>query len=678
MRVSIPPGGAGAFVPAGGELHVAKSGRKYTVIQDAIDDASPGQTVMVHTGNYAESITLKFAVPVISASTQQTVIISGADATSTRVTMSDITTLENITVHGPVSGANPVIDTSAVTGAGIAALAQIAVVGQGGTGPAVLCGGAGTVTVLIGFYHISGNFSSVFNLTSGNLILEESFGSFGSCDDFILQTGGDLIVRKSLIQNSTFYACTDYLHISGGTAVLDLVSLPENSPSVVNGLHIAADGLDISIESTHLHASAFDILVDPALTGVGTTLSGSFEFRIERFSGGLAWALAVDAAILQVDTGVNDDPGVSVLGAFNVGNSLRGFESNFGEGNSTTLGMKTLSFDGTATYVDLTSILASRAGSTTPIFQGTGVDNSLIMISQTPRKFPDIVIDVTTAAVLGGGALVFEYTTGAGAWTAVPVMGSNDAADTQYPNQGVLQNVEKQHIRYNSPAIAGTWVTDTINGVTGYGLRVRITSVIGTIPEAERVKLGTNRVSVTETAVLEGYGNAVQEEVLPGVTLGNAIPLTGSAAPGNSNILVSPNIQFSASGNLLGQGDGLGWPEIPGELGDDTSRPVKFDVDWTPTTTGTGTVVLALNTATWQNGDVFDGSSVADNTPVTDTTTLSIASNDVVFTTTLELDVSALSPVQALSAVISHTAAGSYGGSVRIVAVKASRSRWII
>ena len=74
------------------------TGKTYSIIQDAIDAASSGDTISVYPGTYTENLTLTAGLTIQSTAGAATTIIDG-DASGTVVTMASTCTLDGFTIQ---------------------------------------------------------------------------------------------------------------------------------------------------------------------------------------------------------------------------------------------------------------------------------------------------------------------------------------------------------------------------------------------------------------------------------------------------------------------------------------------------------------------------------------------------------------------------------------------------
>jgi hypothetical protein len=202
-------------VHEGVRLHHAGTVTSYPTITAALAAAVASDTVIVGPGTYAESITIPDGVRVVGTAPAQEIIISGADATSTRVTFAGTGTLREITVVGPSAGANPAISCNLAAGK-LGVIFAVVVQGAGGTGAGVFKAGAGILALLGGFYHNGGVFAGpLMQVDAGLAIIQQVIANVGSSTAVLLVNGGTVEGRDWLVQSSALYSCTDIFHLAG-------------------------------------------------------------------------------------------------------------------------------------------------------------------------------------------------------------------------------------------------------------------------------------------------------------------------------------------------------------------------------------------------------------------------------------------------------------------------------
>lgn len=310
------------------------------------------------------------------------------------------------------------------------------------------------------------------------------------------------------------------------------------------------------------------------------------------------------------------DASFNVVGELSVGREDRTAESAFGGGDSHQRGLAvfTNTNQEAGTWADLTSAFLDDTV-TSDLFPGVTAGNTFYVGGDV--AFPNIKLDIVTAATLGGGALVFEYWDGS-TWTAFDQMASDaNTPYNSYGNNALVRGATSEQYRFNT-AIESNWATRALNGTTKFWMRIRITSGITTSPSATFLKLGTNRAEINGDGFYETFGAAQsQRDLAVQQRLSDDL---GGASPSNGSLNFSSNITITPVDNRFVDNtlDGFGYIfTVPRGL--DTSRPIQIDVTYKPANNATGDFELELNFLKIQVGDTIDGSAADTNVSVIDT-----------------------------------------------------------
>lgn len=646
----------------------------YTTITAALAASVSGNVVYVGPGTYPESITIPDGVRVVGFPAGLAVIISGADTTSSRVTYAGGGTLREVSVVGPSVGANPAIDASGLGIGDLAVLFSIVLVGGGGTGAGLLGAGAGKVVALAGLYHNGGAFGGpLIQMDSGASILQEAVANAGSSSAVLRITGGNTECRDWLVPEAASYTCTDVISIDGGT--LNFIGLQNNfsTPAATNGVHVTGDGCEIRLNACEVLGSTWDWVVDPALLGTGTIIRAlSCQFRNERLSFPAAFATTADIHVVFDDEAVENDEAFRIVSELSVGLPELPHESAFGEGDSNVLGMVVKSFDGTSTWVDNTTAAKSKTGSTFSLFQATSVGN-IAYIGSLSRMFSGIKVDVTTAAVIGGGGIVWEYWNGT--WVEFNVMN----ADSNFPyeshaDQSFLR-VNDEQIRFDT-AIFDDWATSVLDSSDCFWVRCRVTGSITTSASLQRVKLHTNRTEINKDGFLEFFGLA--EPVATLAFSPATLMEVAGFGPKDQDLSYSSTIVLKAKKNRLANGalDGSGGT-ITIDSHTDTSRPLVFTLHSYPTAIG-GDFEVTLTHALHTIATALDGTAAE----VTVTRVVPAVAVSTLQEETYEIDISTLVPDDSVAFAITRDARAANDppdtlvGDVVIESIHASVFKW--
>jgi hypothetical protein len=485
-----------------------------------------------------------------------------------------------------------------------------------------------------------------------SVLIREALVTGGSCTSIVEAASGGIatVTGLSITDDVT---TTNFVLADGANSLLRLSSCHCHGTLTTNGLYVTNTG-SISATGTHIGDTVNAVRVGAT---AGTIIGSGLNI-----TDSTAWDVQCQSAvgIIQIDSGRTDftkisnplggnvrtsglsafegDEALAVNAELIVGRHDAGREAVIGEGDSTTFGMAVLrNTNGTVgAWSNITAALASASGSTTALFAGTGVNQCVYFIAQTgapylwPAFSPGIKANVATAMVLGAGSVIAETWTGA-AWNTINTL--ETAANSPYTQYGndILTRTGSHQIRLgvHAAAPAGSVpvpVSTTLNGVTGYVWRIRITGIIGTIPILEQAKLHTNRTEMNADGFQEFFGNARQKRpILAHQRLSDDL---AGASPGNGLMDFTTTIGLTAVDNRFNNNAFDGFAQVMHvNDGLDTSLPVTARIGWIPRGAGGGAVELELS---WRvmtagqagsaNGDLIDGSLLDDGLlPVVET-----------------------------------------------------------
>lgn len=606
------------FEHSDGIITVGQTGQAdFPTIGEAISASVTGDVIVVNKGTYNESVTIPDGVRIIGSPLAQEVVIAGADTTSSRVSFAGTGTLREVTVVGPSSGSNPAIDATTLGVGKLAVLFNMVVQGGGGDGDLIAGAGSGILAALGGIYHNGGSTTAAFiHLSAGATIGETWVANVGVSGQILRVSGTASVDLFGLqVQSSALYNCTDKFNFSStGNVIIRGASDHTASPASVNGMHITGDNVALDMNQADFFGSTTDILVDPALTGSGSSLTFmGCKYRNERISAPTNYFqnLSFNTGGV-VDLGVENDPSFRVVGELSVGSIFRAAESAFGEGDSSVNGMQVWTTDsGGTVFTDQTDAARSRLGSTFDLFEGTGAGHICYVGAEDPqRKFYGLKTVTTTGIDVGGGEVVCEFWNGS-AWQGINLMVTDSGSPYSTKAQAFL-GLGNEHIRFDAETLSVNWATTTINGLVGYWIRFRIDSgPISTIPVVERFKLHTQRTEINEDGFVEYFGLSQ-----PTLSLQVHQRLTDDIAgssPSNGTINVASGMNLSLFDNLLSSSntDEFGWLRRVPE-NQDTSREILFRCIYSGTSGTAGTIRFRFAVAVIPVGTVWDGSTTSD------------------------------------------------------------------
>lgn len=568
----------------------------HTTIASAIAASVSGDVIYLPKGRFAESVSLPSGVHLIGLSNCAETVIEGVNAGSgTRLT---------------------------IAGGG-SRVSKIGIDSATNSDPAIVFNGAATVS----HGHITGgsalsvgvDVATSERVRCSNIDFLGSFaeevqintaGATFMCQDSIHQSTASSSILVSSVSSVHLHGVR-YLATGSYTTAVDInaaatVKIKGSSLAfgLTNAMRLRAgsDGCSILISDSEMIGTVADWLVDSGATGVGTSILGKgVQLYTDRISASPAWIGNVDALVSMLNRGENEDDGQVVIGKFSVGVSTRGAETAMGEGNSTTFAMFVYSDDGTGTsFLDKTADAKDPATSFS--FQGTSA-GEVIYWGNPIRSFMNIKFIVDSVMVLGSGSVVWEYWNGS-AWTEVLHFAANADEPREHRAKAMWETIGAEHLRFNEMA---DQALTTVNGLSAYWLRARIASAITTAPVFSRTKLGTNRTEYNSNGYGEHFGTAEPERTL--FWHRNLEDDLTGASPVNSVLDVTTVIRPTPIDNSFQNGavDGnAGLVQIPGGL--DTSRPLRFSVQWKVDDNNAGDVELQLYTARIRVGDILDQS----------------------------------------------------------------------
>lgn len=607
---NVNSGGSGPS----GIITVATSGGDFTSIQAGMNAASAGQTVLVYPGTYNENIdftAIASSVRVTGFPNAQNVVIAGT-GTGSRVTLSQAGTLREVTVVGPSSGSNPAIDCSGLGAGNLAVLFNVAVQGGGAghTGPLIRGAGSGIVAAIQGLYHNGGDTSgNFFECTGGVCIGLDWIGNVGSCDAFIYISGGSLRVQNVQFQEDGLYSCTDAIESAGGKLQAQSIIIPEQNTPCTNAFHISADGVIVDISDAHLHSDTWDLLVDPALVGTGSTINlTSVDLQNAKSSIPSAWAPDL-YIVSHLDTGgAGDNPGNKFKGNVDIGSIQFPAASSTGTGDSTTLGMVAYTFDSSlGTYVEVTSAVQQAGGATATWAIDDG-DGLLIGFPTKPT-----MMDLENVVALIGSTKVNVWT--GAAWSLITTMsGKSGESQTTYAETVFERTNGDENLRLGTDK--APWTTWVVNdppttGTNRFWVFIENDGALTQAPTVDRVKVGDSYIEEKNTGTARFGGSEEVRTFWEGTGESLSSPSGGANAPNNADITISTNVSYrqARSSYSAGQDNRAGTQlELP--RGVDTSRDPALILEWTTDGTSVNPVQWDLYLTQIKTGNVLNVSTV--------------------------------------------------------------------
>lgn len=541
---------ASATVPTGNTVWVdavngsdatGTSGRQdlpFLTIQAACAAASAGDCVKVRSGTYTENF---FAVPAdvkLVGDGWKTTKIVGANPLLTTLALNSGSQIEQFTVSVPTAAGKYGIE--GVAGAGTTSSVFFCSFegGAGGLGYGVAQTGLGKI-ISLELRWIGGDATSMCYVppTGGVIATQANHIPPGSgnlaagwiCDGGRFQ-GIDLNCGSPTV--------TDGIRTGGGKVRCFVL----NFFNTTNALHLTSNDVNVEIQGGAWEDTPIAVLVDPALTLANAEVKITIDHQpVYSFPPAASQSDFAVIGLQQSDDRI--DQGYNLFGApINIGFPEKGSELRVGEGPPYVTGQVVLTTDGTAgpasdggNFVDESVAAASKASSTFTL-QGLTAGHSVLFGSQrkdssgNPLFHYGLRIFQEVGAV--GGAFVFEIWDGA-AWTEVKAMSTSQNEGYRYADSHLLRGPSREDIRYNIGDTTA-WANKTINGQDAYWSRIRITSVVTTLPVFQQTKLHTSASVFSDRGFYTAIGLAQFKEII--FAGGNVFGETGNVTSSNLNV----------------------------------------------------------------------------------------------------------------------------------------------
>ena len=304
-----------------------------------------------------------------------------------------------------------------------------------------------------------------------------------------------------------------------------------------------------------------------------------------------------DIAISHISSNVGDE-GLGIKGELHVGSPERGAETVLGEGDSYTRGLIAYTYDGTS-YANITAEVVSGSGSTFT-FPNTSIDTAIYLSSDLSvvslndyHKFFGIKMKLLTSQ--SGGSIVGEYYNGT-SWVEFTHM-TKESGGSYHSKSNQLFNApaNSYQVRFN-PFMKEDWTKNNdpaIDATDRYWIRFRITASPTTLPVFEQIKLHSNRTEINADGYLEHMGSARSYREI--AVNWNVFKDAGTTLE-NQDLYISDNCSTGLTNNKLSQGDTIG---VITSLSSwiDTSAPLKVQVAFMATTSGSATITTYLNSS---------------------------------------------------------------------------------
>jgi len=338
----------------------------------------------------------------------------------------------------------------------------------------------------------SGNETLIYNIFSNAII-----------DLFADIEGSDLTIDGGKITNAT-------------TAIL----AGNNCIGLISGISFENNTNDLAL------ASGSDVTVS----------SSKITFTKINFAGGILRGEFQDPS--------PDEPAIKIVSELNVGDALNPVEAVFGGGDSNTNGMRvfhcqaTGPLDNGSGFIEITNDVKFDDGVSADGFASTAV-NECLLIGYERAPFAGIKIDLMASAIPDGlrNETILEYY-GSGQFNETVMMSTESN-----PDYGSFANRRFQtgDYQYRFGYLPSDQSLTTINGVSAYWFRFRITSAITTVPAIDRIKIHPpNRLEINSDGFTEIFNSTTTQRQTLDINTSQVV----FGSPANQDLFIGTNFGF--------------------------------------------------------------------------------------------------------------------------------------
>ena len=506
----------------------------YLTVGVALGASNSGDTVMVRPGVYLEeNLSLPKYVSLVSEGGWQVTTLGKIPATASNdvLTLGEGSYINGFSINVPKNSFSGIYSTN--TG-GTNSVYNISFYGNGSTGSTgvgIYKGGTGKMVC-----------AEIRCETSGlDSLIKVDSGAMNINSLHVPQSNGTL--------NNIVYATTDGL---GGFAEININNLNTSNSNVINATRI--DGGYSGFTPTCS-------IISPNISNVENAISTNGDYHEVSYLGGrisnVDYVVNVDLSgtgdssvfrvtsnhqpeyIYPPSVAHNADFGLDFsqektdrftssknlygLERMSIGTSERGTQSFLGKGAPYGTGMVVLTTDNTTSnvsdgsnFLDVTEE-AKSFNSSSFSFQTGGTGTSILITTtrvsddlSTTLKFFGIDIEVLSKSE--GGSYVFEFWNGS-SWIEDLYQVTSEDFGYNYGKTLFIRNQSEENIFLGlDKDIDEDWSSKTINGITGYWVRCRMTSSATTLPTIEQIQIIEDSTQVTKEGVLQFKGRALYKE----------------------------------------------------------------------------------------------------------------------------------------------------------------------
>ena len=506
--------------------------RPYLTIGSALTSTTTtGSTVFVRPGNYLEEgLVVNENVSLVSEGGWQVTTIgtTPVSATSDIIELKENSYIEGFSVNVPQGSFNGIFASNA---AGTNSAYNITFYGNGttgSTGVGMYKSGGGKL-IGTGIRVEGGGMNTCLKVDSGVLALEGVHvpQSSGSIENVLLVTtsGGTLAGRAQMISfNSGNDNVTNACRIYGGSSGVTPTCLvfTANVFNATNAISTNGDYHVVSYLGGRIENVDYALNVDLSGTGVDSVFRITSNHQPDYiYPPAVAYTADFGLDFSQEDT----DRFVSSKNLFGldkmtVGISERGTETFLGKGAPYGTGMVVLTTDNTTTptgdggnFIDVSEEAKSFKRSTLT-FQTGGTGTSILITTtrvsvdlSTTLKFFGVQFDILSKTE--GGSYIFEFWDGSN-WVEDLYQVHSENFGYNYGKTLFIRSQSEEHVSLNlDKDIEDTWSAKTINGITGYWVRCRMTSSASTTPVLEQIQISESSTQITREGILQFNGKSI-------------------------------------------------------------------------------------------------------------------------------------------------------------------------
>jgi hypothetical protein len=256
----------------------------------------------------------------------------------------------------------------------------------------------------------------------------------------------------------------------------------------------------------------------------------------------------------------------TVIGDTQIGDPYNPSKLAVGEGFVVNSGVCVLSNSNmeSGTWVDNTNTALTHSDISFNIFQGTAPGNCFYLGYINFILGFGIKITTPTLSIIAQSKLIWEYWNGI-VWTSFNVMQTDHDTRHVYINS-FLSYLSTFHIRFGL-TVNTPYALKTIFGHTMNWVRLRVVTIIPSIPLGENVKIHTSSIVINPDGYLEHFGNSriFKNEKI------DYYPDTSLPLPSTQEIFLAPGLNFSKPNNSF-------FDSVLTRVGFNFKVPVEMDI----------------------------------------------------------------------------------------------------